>query len=65
MRGWIQSVGMDAYASAIGELAESIEDLAEIGEDDVDEFLHKEQVPKLKARRFRRALRELGAHVVA
>ena len=59
------AVGMGPYASAIAELAESPEDLSEIEEEDVDALLREEHVPKLKARRFRRALRELGANVNA
>ena len=65
LHDWIESVGMGPYASAIAELAESPEDLSEIEEEDVDALLREEHVPKLKARRFRRALRELGANVNA
>ena len=58
-------ISVAEYASAIAELAESPEDLSEIEEEDVDALLREEHVPKLKARRFRRALRELGANVNA
>ena len=60
---WIERAGMIPHAEALRALADTLEDLVAMEDGDVDEFVRSERVPQLKARRFRRALRDLGADV--
>ena len=54
---------MCGILSPIVELAHDIEDLKVMVDADVDEFVQEVGMPKMKAKRFRIALKELGAAV--
>merc|ERR1712070_694311 len=60
---WIDSCKMTKYKVYLMSMAGELEDLKDMEDDDVDEIVAKCSIPKLAARRFRKALVQLGANV--
>ena len=54
---------MTKYSSKIQEIAGDVDDLKEMNDEDADELISECGMPKLAARRFKKALLELGANV--
>ncbi|KAJ8614223.1 hypothetical protein CTAYLR_001136 [Chrysophaeum taylorii] len=60
---WIEAKNLSKYGAQIRAIAGDILDLKEITDDDADELVAECAMPKLGARRFKKALLELGADV--
>lgn len=60
---WIDSKNLGKYAEHIRLIAGDIHDLKEMTDEDADELISDCGMPKLGARRFKKALAELGANV--
>ena len=56
LRRFVETNGLSAYASAILGVADSLDDLVEATDEDVDELAAETGMPKLKQRKFKRAL---------
>jgi len=56
LRRFVEANGLSAYASAILGVADSLDDLVEATDEDVDELAAETGMPKLKQRKFKRAL---------
>jgi hypothetical protein len=56
LRRFVETNGLSAYASAILGVADSLDDLVEATDADVDELAAETGMPKLKQRKFKRAL---------
>ena len=56
LRQFVEQNGLSAYASAILGVADSLDDLVEATDEDVDELAAETGMPKLKQRKFKRAL---------
>lgn len=61
----VKHLGLDKYSSQLAEVAGDISDLAEMTDEDFEQFLETTKMPALKARRFKKALIDLGAKLVA
>ena len=57
LRQFVEQNGLSAYAAAILGVADSLDDLVEATDEDVDELAAETGMPKLKQRKFKRALR--------
>ena len=62
---WIEKEGLSKYALQLITVAEDVSDLREMTDADVEDMVKAAAMPKLKARRFRKALQDLGAAVSA
>jgi len=60
---WIAAKNLGKYASQLHDLAGDLHDLQEMTDQDADELAQECAMPKLAARRFKKALLELGAPV--
>jgi len=60
---WITQNRLDKWKMHLRDLAEEVEDLKEMEEDDVEELIKEGAIPKLAARRLRKALSSVGADV--
>ena len=56
LRRFVETNGLSAYAAAILGVADSLDDLVEATDEDVDELAAETGMPKLKQRKFKRAL---------
>ena len=56
LRRFVEANGLSAYAAAILGVADSLDDLVEATDEDVDELAAETGMPKLKQRKFKRAL---------
>ena len=56
LRQFVEQNGLSAYAAAILGVADSLDDLVEATDEDVDELAAETGMPKLKQRKFKRAL---------
>ncbi|CAH0372306.1 unnamed protein product [Pelagomonas calceolata] len=56
LRQFVETNGLSAYAAAILGVADSLDDLVEATDEDVDELAAETGMPKLKQRKFKRAL---------
>ena len=56
LRRFVEQNGLSAYAAAILGVADSLDDLVEATDEDVDELAAETGMPKLKQRKFKRAL---------
>ena len=56
LRRVVETNGLSAYAAAILGVADSLDDLVEATDEDVDELAAETGMPKLKQRKFKRAL---------
>mmetsp|Transcript_21912 Transcript_21912/g.75301 ORF Transcript_21912/g.75301 Transcript_21912/m.75301 type:complete len:544 (-) Transcript_21912:68-1699(-) len=63
IEAWIDACGLSAYAGLLSDVAADLDDLKEMTDADVEEVLAAAHMPKIKQRRFRKALFELGAAV--
>ena len=63
LRRFVEANGLSAYASAILGVADSLDDLVEATDEDVDELAAETGMPKLKQRKFKRALAGLRGDV--
>lgn len=62
---WIDACKMTKYKVYLLSMAGELEDLKGMEDDDVEDIVSSCSIPKLAARRFRKALIELGANVTA
>jgi len=62
---WIAAKNLGKYETQLKDLAGDIHDLLEMTDADADELVSECGMPKLAARRFKKALAELGAPVTA
>lgn len=62
---WIDSKNMTKYSKNILDIAGDVDDLKMMTDEDADELIAECGMPKLAARRFKKALSELGADVSA
>ena len=60
---WIAAKNLGKYAAQLHDLAGDLHDLQEMTDADADELAQECAMPKLAARRFKKALLELGAPV--
>jgi len=60
----VDKVGLQKYAKALNDYVDDISDLAEMTHDDFQDFVDSNKMPALKARRFKKALVDLGAKLV-
>ena len=60
---WIAAKNLGKYATQLHDLAGDLHDLQEMTDQDADELAQECAMPKLAARRFKKALLELGAPV--
>ena len=56
LRQFVEQNGLSAYAAAILGVADSLDELVEATDEDVDELAAETGMPKLKQRKFKRAL---------
>ena len=56
LRRFVEQNGLSAYAAAILGVADSLDELVEATDEDVDELAAETGMPKLKQRKFKRAL---------
>ena len=63
LRRFVETNGLSAYAAAILGVADSLDDLVEATDEDVDELAAETGMPKLKQRKFKRALAGLRGDV--
>ena len=63
LRQFVETNGLSAYAAAILGVADSLDDLVEATDEDVDELAAETGMPKLKQRKFKRALAGLRGDV--
>ena len=60
---WIAAKNLGKYEAQLLDLAGDLHDLVEMTDDDAAELIAECKMPKLAARRFKKALIELGASV--
>ena len=60
---WIAAKNLGKYSAQLHDLAGDLHDLQEMTDADADELAAECAMPKLAARRFKKALLELGAPV--
>ena len=60
---WCNETGLENYVDRVLAVATDIHDLLEMTDDDADELIQASNMPRLKARRFKKALAKLGAPV--
>ena len=60
---WCNETGLENYVDHVLAVATDIHDLLEMTDDDADELIQASNMPRLKARRFKKALAKLGAPV--
>jgi hypothetical protein len=60
---WITDNNLDKYRLQLNNLAGELADLKEMEDDDVNELVQECGMPKMAAKRFRKALKKIGAQV--
>ena len=63
LESWIAAKNLGKYSTQLHDLAGDLHDLQEMTDADADELAQECAMPKLAARRFKKALLELGAPV--
>mmetsp|Transcript_17491 Transcript_17491/g.54621 ORF Transcript_17491/g.54621 Transcript_17491/m.54621 type:complete len:399 (+) Transcript_17491:159-1355(+) len=61
----VSDLGLEKYREQLSQVADDPSDLAEMTNQDFDAFIKSSKMPALKARRFKKALIDLGAQLIA
>jgi len=63
LTAWLKANHFEDFEDRVRKLATTMEELKNVTDEDFDRFCQNVRVPKLRARRFRRALNKLGAPI--